>query len=228
MGSTQSVLITGASSGLGFVLAQKYIEKGATVYGIGAHIETLDKASKNLSSSLFHPIMCDISNPVEVAKAVAMVPTVDILVNNAGKICRKPLVDISDELIRDLVNANLLGHLYVTKYALPKLLMSSDGHIVNISSNAGLLARKNHVLYAATKFGIRGMGEALVDELSGTNVHVLNVYPGGFVSELYKKAGDPQVLDGFMDPSDLADQIMYALSAPKTMRVEQIVMNRKK
>ena len=228
MTSTQTILITGASSGLGYALAQKYIEKGAEVYGIGAHEDKMNIAATTLNSPRFHPITCDISDPVQVAKAVESIPSVDILVNNAGKICRKPLVDISDDIIRDLVDSNLLGHLYMTKYVLPKLYKSSDAHIVNISSTAGLLARKNHVLYAATKFGIRGMGEALVDELIGTNIHVMNVYPGGFISELYKKADDPQVMDGFMDPSDVANQIMFALSAPKSMRVEQMVLNRKK
>ncbi len=228
MSSTQTILITGASSGLGFVLAQKYLEKGAEVYGIGAHDDTMSKAATTLNSSRFHPITCDISDPVQVAKAVESIPALDILVNNAGKICRKPLVDISDDIIRDLVDANLLGHLYMTKYALHKLFTSSDAHIVNISSTSGLLARRNHVLYAATKFGIRGMGEALIDELSGTDIHVMNVYPGGFASELYRKADDPQVLDGFMNPADIADQIMHALSAPKSMRVEQMVLNRKK
>lgn len=228
MTSTQTVLITGASSGLGYALAQKYIEKGAEVYGIGAHEEKMKTAATTLNSLRFHPITCDISDPVQVAKAVDSIPAVDILVNNAGKICRKPLVDIADDIIRDLVDANLLGHLYVTKYVLPKLYKSSDAHIVNISSTAGLLAKKNHVLYAATKFGIRGMGEALIDELIGTNIHVMNVYPAGFISELYRNEATPQAMDGYMDPADLANQIMFALSAPKSMRVEQMVLNRKK
>jgi NADP-dependent 3-hydroxy acid dehydrogenase YdfG len=56
----------------------------------------------------------------------------------------------------------------------------------------------------------------------------MNVYPAGFISELYRNEDTPQAMDGYMDPADLANQIMFALSAPKSMRVEQMVLNRKK
>ena len=180
------VVITGASRGLGLVLARQLAEEGARLALIARHETPLDRALMELSSrgADVHALVCDVRNRESVDAAVAAIVArfgrIDVLVNNAGVIQVGPLENMHEEDFKRAMDVHYYGALHMTLAALPHMRgdASAGRRIVNISSIGGKIAVPHLAPYVASKFALAGFSEALRAELRPEGIRVTTVVPG--------------------------------------------------
>jgi uncharacterized protein len=180
----QVIFITGASSGIGRRLALDLAAHGATVAGCGRSIARLKEVLKEVrrTSPSSTMIGCDVSDIEQVrgmvAKIIADFGKIDVLINNAGVGMRRPFIETDLAMIEEIMRVNYFGAVYCAHEVLPSMIERRHGHIVNISSGAGLIGTLNMAAYCASKFALNGWSESLYHELKPLGIHVSIVCPG--------------------------------------------------
>lgn len=229
----KKILITGGSAGIGKAIIIELLNKGAQDFAvIGRNIETLEKLKEEIPSANFLLIQADVSNPLDLDRAVEKVQNewdqVDILINNAGVVSAGLLVDLSDEDIIQQINVNLTGLILLTKKILPLLKNSNDGAIINISSGYGYIAMPFYSVYAATKAAVKQFSDAMRRELHQYPLHVMTVFPSATDTNMMKTA-EVQEMDS---PQEVAKQTIKGIETHKNEvimggeeRKNQISMN---
>lgn len=178
------VVITGASRGLGLVLARQFAREGARIALVARHESPLDRALMELLSmgADAHGVVCDVRNRESVDAAVAAIVArfggIDVLVNNAGVIQVGPLENMQEEDFKRAMDVHFYGALHMTMAALPHLRASGSKRIVNITSIGGRIAVPHLTPYVASKFAAVGLSEALTAELAPEGIRVTTVVPG--------------------------------------------------
>jgi short-subunit dehydrogenase len=190
------VLVTGASSGIGEATALAFARKGARLALCARRLQRLQAVAKlcrEAGSPRVTTKRVDISRRVEargyVAAALRDFDRVDVLVNNAGIGWSGPLLELTEEKARELVDTNLLGVVWTTQAVLPAMIGARAGVIINVSSIAGVRATPYSAVYSATKHAVTGLSHALRGELSGTGVKVCAVYPAVTATEFFSVSG---------------------------------------
>lgn len=217
-------LVTGASEGIGKAIAKSFAAEGAKVIAISRGIESV-----NLPKDLVVK-KCDVSNPDDVRQLVEFIETefrqLDIVVNNAG-IWQKMsgLESIKDETIEAVIDTNLKGVIYTTKYCLPLLSKSPEAALVNVVSKSGVVAQEGQSVYTASKYGVRGFTDVLREDLKESNIRILAVYQAGTNTEMFAKTGENFPTDKFTQPEDLAATIVGAVGAPEKFWVNELHIN---
>jgi len=181
----KTVLVTGASSGIGRLLALRFAREGARAVALVARRETqlveLAREVQALGARAL-ALPCDVADRAAVlatAKlALAELGSVDVLVNNAGYGHHRRFLDWDLDDIERMLRVNFLGSLYWTKALLPQMVERRQGWIVFVASVAGKLGVPEESAYAASKFAMVGFAEALSMEVEDAGVHVLTVCPG--------------------------------------------------
>jgi len=233
------VIVTGASSGIGFATALALSKEGAKV-AIGARrIDRLEKLQNEILQNGGQVILqkLDVTQKSDCDSFVDAVikkwGTIDILVNNAGlmplSFIKKLKVDEWDRMI----DVNIKGVLYCTASVLPKMLEKKSGHIVNISSVAGRIVFPAGSVYCATKHAVTAFSEGLRQELSPrSNIRVTIIEPGVVATDLTNTITD-ESLQGFVENSkkmdalkaeDIASAILFAVNAPNHMNVNEVLI----
>lgn len=188
IGSGTRALVTGASRGIGRAVAQALAQRGATVGLAARSTPDLEALAAELPGAHF-PLTCDVALPASIADAVetfvAQTGGLELLVANAGIAYYEPIGEQSLMTIENMTSVNWLGTVYTVKAALPFLLAGGGGHIVVMSSGAGLRGFPGAAVYSATKAAQRMFSEALRHELAGTGVSVTTVYPGEIRTSLH-------------------------------------------
>jgi short-subunit dehydrogenase len=188
IGSGTRAVVTGASRGIGRALAHELAARGATV-GLAARSTSELEALAAALPGAHYPLTCDVALPASIATAIeefaAATGGLDLLVANAGIAHYQPVADQSLEKIENMTNVNWLGTVYTVSAALPELLAGAGGHIVVMSSGAGLRGFPGAAAYSATKAAQRMFAEALRHELAGSGVSVTTVYPGEIRTSLH-------------------------------------------
>lgn len=224
----KSILITGGTSGIGLALTKLAVQKYEKVGILGRDIQKLNNLQKEFGDKL-EVIECDLLNHSAIETATEKIKNYDVLVNNAGIIKYGKLEDHTSDVINKIVQTNLTALIQLSKIVLPAMKFKNSGAIVNISSTSGMFGRANETVYVASKWGVRGFTEGLKQELADTHIRVIGVYPGGVETDLFAKAGDQKPSgDGMMKPEQIAEIILYALSQPKEVKMDTIVVNRDK
>jgi len=220
--SGEIVLITGTGHGIGRELALHYTAWGSIVICVDINEknneETVKKA-KRLMQNAVHGYVCDVSNREEVLqlaeKVKLEVGPVSVLVNNVGIMPTHPLEQHTDAEIRRVFDINVMSQFWTLEAFLPHMKQQGRGHIVSLSSIAGVVGLTNLVPYCATKFAVRGMMEALHEELRmgpyKDLIKATTVYPYMTNTGLCKhpKVKFPSVL-GLLDPKEVAKHIVEA------------------
>ena len=177
--------ITGCTSGFGNILCKQLLAKGECVVATARNPEQL----KSLQSLIQREdqlliLKLDVTNKVEIVNAVEETKKafgrIDVLINNAGYGATGALEEVSEEEIRKNFETNVFGLFEVTRAVLPIMRSQKSGFLINLSSVAGMVAKPGAGVYAATKFAIEGMSEALALELKPFNIKVSLIEPGGF------------------------------------------------
>lgn len=183
------VLLTGATGGLGNAIARGLHERGAHVTVTGRREEQLRELADELGDRI-EPVVADLSNADDVRGLVERAGRVDVFVANAALPGSGALDSYSPEQIDRGIDVNLRAPMQITRAVTPGMLERGSGHVVLIGSMSGKVPAAYGSVYSATKFGLRGFGLSLADELAGTGVGVSIVSPG-FISDagMYAKSG---------------------------------------
>jgi NAD(P)-dependent dehydrogenase (short-subunit alcohol dehydrogenase family) len=180
--------ITGGSKGIGRSLVEQLLLAGNKVAGTSRQIDALaDIAGTNEN---FLPLQVDLTNEESIAtsfeKAKVAFGRIDVIVNNAGYGIGGAIEELSEQEINDNFNVNFFAIVKVIQQALPYLRSQRSGHIINISSIAGFAPGLGWSVYAAAKFAVSGLSEALANDLKPFGIHVTAVSPGAFRTNFVK------------------------------------------
>jgi short-subunit dehydrogenase len=209
----KTVVITGASSGIGEACARKFVKEGARVVLAARSKEPLDELASELGGDIAEAVPTDISD-IDACKhllrrAEARFGSIDVLVNNAAHNSRGPYDETPMEDILQMLHVNLRAPMVLTRLALPTMRSQGSGSVVNVASLAGRIPLDDEASYSATKFALRIFSFAVAEELRDTNIQVSVVSPGpvdtGFIT-------DPSVIETvppivFAQPMSTADEI---------------------
>ena len=232
-------LVTGSSSGIGEASARHLADAGASVVvNSASSVEAGEAVSRSLATESFYH-QADISSKEQCQGMVDAVlerfGRLDILVNNAGHDAggrrRLDLGEVEDWA--DIIDTNVTGMVRVTHAVAPGMVARRRGHIVNLGSIAGLRAYPGGPIYAATKFAVRGLSDALRMDYAEHGIRVSEVLPGTARTEfaLRRWAGDAARADAFYDgypdlltAEDVARCVIFALDQPPEVTIAKIVV----
>jgi short-subunit dehydrogenase len=171
----RSVLLTGASGGIGHAIARRLGRAGASLILTGRRKDRLEPLATELGGRAEAVDLCDAA---AVERLAAECADVDILVANAGLPGSGPLLDYGIDEIDRVLAVNLRTPMVLSRLLGERMVARGSGHIVLVSSLSGKFASEGSAVYSATKFGLRGFGQALRGDLHGTGVGVSVVFPG--------------------------------------------------
>jgi NADP-dependent 3-hydroxy acid dehydrogenase YdfG len=232
-------LITGASSGIGEAAALALAEAGVHVALSGRRKERLDALAIRIEAAGGKALALpgDVSIEAEAFKSVedtvAQWGRIDILINSAGVNEAGGVETLSLDKWRKVIDTNLMGTIYTCAAAFPHMKSQGGGDIVNISSTSGRRAAGVFAAYSTSKFGLTGFTESLRQEGGGAGIRVSIVEPGATETEIASSISDPVwsaaiqqhvSKDGAMQPSDIADAILFIVSLPPRANVSQILI----
>ncbi len=186
----KTAIVTGGTKGIGFAIAEALVREGLNVC-VGARseeeIEKAVAALNDLDEGNATGAVCDVRDFDEVRAlfehAAAEFGGVDVLVNNAGVGIYKPVEEMSPEEFRAVLETNLFGVFYCCRVAVPEMKRRGGGYIINISSLAGANPHPRMAAYNASKFGLNGFSEALMQEVRHDRIKVSYVMPGSVNTE---------------------------------------------
>jgi NADP-dependent 3-hydroxy acid dehydrogenase YdfG len=190
IGPDTRVVVTGASRGIGRAIALAFAEKDAEVGLLSRSEEELNELALALPGEGHEAICADVGDRDELKKAIDEFGRVDVVVVNAGVAHYGPFRDMDLDQIDRMTRINWLGTINTVTATLPGMLDRARGHIVVVSSGAGVRSFPWAAVYGATKSAQRGFAEALRHELSGTGVSLTTVYPGEVASHLHDHEQD--------------------------------------
>ena len=218
-------IVTGASSGIGEALALRLAKEGADVALVARRKAELDRvagAIRDLGRRAL-VVPCDVARRDEVfasaERILAEFGSVELLVNNAGYGGHRPFLEWDIDDIERIMQVNYFGAVYWTKALLPKMVEQRRGWIVMMASVAGKLGVPDESAYAATKFAMVGLAEALSYEVEDFGVHVLTVCPGAIDTPFFDEQARrrmPEVAKRMMiEPARVVEATIRALRAGK-------------
>jgi uncharacterized protein len=211
-GST--VLLTGATGGIGQAIALALGARGARVLLSGRRAELLDELRARLGEGA-ESLPADLAERSAVAELAGRAGAVDVLVANAALPGSGRVEDFTPDEIDRAIDVNLRAPVQLTRALLPGMLERRRGHVVLVSSLSGKVASARGAIYSATKFGLRGFAAGLREDLPGTGVGVTVVYPG-FVSEAGMFAESRARLPrgvGTVTPEQVADAVVRGIES---------------
>ncbi|SDY16277.1 SDR family NAD(P)-dependent oxidoreductase [Salimicrobium album] len=175
-----TVIITGAGSGLGKALARQYADSGCMVYLTGRNEGKLRSTKREIieQGGKAESVVCDVTEAASIEEMLKQTDKVDLLINNAGVGLFGELESYGEEDIDAMLDTNVKGTILFTQAAQPRLELSG-GRVLNIISTAGLKGKVNESVYCASKFAVRGFTESLHKEWGDKPIDATAVYMGG-------------------------------------------------
>ncbi|MBB3259333.1 NAD(P)-dependent dehydrogenase (short-subunit alcohol dehydrogenase family) [Paraburkholderia bannensis] len=198
--------ITGASRGIGALIAEAALADGNAVVAAGRNAKAI--AERLGDSAALLPVALDVTDEAQakaaVQTAIEHFGRIDVLVNNAGFGLLGAIEESADKDVRRMYDTNVFGLLNVTRAVLPTLRAQRSGHVINISSVGGYRAAAGFGVYSSTKFAVEGITEALHAELKPLGIHATVVEPGYFRTDFLDGTSlvvAPDVIDDYDDTS---------------------------
>ncbi|MBB5610934.1 MULTISPECIES: SDR family NAD(P)-dependent oxidoreductase [unclassified Janthinobacterium] len=223
METKKTVIVTGASSGIGFAVAKAYLERGYNVVGNARTLARLESAAAKLGNPAnFLPVAGDIALPATASalfeQAIAAFGKVDILINNAGIFIAKPVGDYTQADVAAIVSTNLMGFFYPSQEAARHMSANQQGHIVTITASLAMQpnAKVPALLPVLIKGGLNHATRGLALELAASNVRVNAVAPGIIDTPLHPDDAGTKAFLQTLSPSgvtgstqDIVNAILY-------------------
>ena len=215
--SEKIAIVTGGTKGIGRAIAEALVDAGASVAITARNEGEIAKAVSELNqlgpgTATGH--LCDVRDYNQVQSLFAEVGAVDILINNAGVGIFASVESMSVEDFRTVLETNVFGVFYCCHEAIPLMKQRGGGYIINISSLAGANAHPQMAAYNASKFGLNGFSEALMQEVRHDGIKVSYIMPGSVNTEFGgDKMSDQKSWQ--LQPSDIAQVVMDLLQYPE-------------
>lgn len=219
----KTALITGASRGIGRAVVDALATDHHLLIG-GRDAAAVAEVVAVLPSA--EPFVCELTDDDEVAAAVAGIDRLDVLVHSAGAGPLGTIAETTATMWRDTLEVNLVAPATLTRLLLPAL-RAAHGHVVFINSGAGFTARAGWGAYAASKFGLRALADALRAEQDGV-VKVTSIHPGRTATDMQRSIrqheGKPYDAEAFLAPSAVAATVRLALDAPDNASIDTLTI----
>jgi short-subunit dehydrogenase len=209
------IVVTGASSGIGYVTARAFAQRGATVVGVARREELLQQLMKECaphapqSSYLVGDLGERAFAEGVVDRAVERYGRLDVLVNNAAVSKHKQIYHMSAEELDFVMRVNFMSSVWTSLAAIPYMLRDGGGTIVNVSSFAAKVAPPREAAYAASKAAMNSFSEALWNDLAGSNIHVGVIVPGPIDTEIWLKEDEPVAYHGRKYPPEIVTDAIF-------------------
>ena len=228
------ILITGASRGVGRATARRLAGAGASVALLARSPDDLQQVVDEINAATGRKaalaVPADLADEMATRQAVAATVArfggLDVLVNNAGIGRYGPTesYDLADW--RATLDINLTGAFVCSQAALPHLKARGGGAIISIASGAARQGYPNMVAYCASKFGLRGLMEALAAEFSDDNIRCSTIYPGGILTDFGPRGTAEKRAGGgkYLRPEDIADAILFLLTQPSSAWTQEMTL----
>ncbi|MCK9394971.1 MAG: SDR family oxidoreductase [Methylobacter sp.] len=219
----RTVLVTGASSGIGRAIGRNLLQQGHHVIGAsrdsGKFIRQMDN---------FTPVQLDLSRlndiPQKVRELEQAFPDIDAVVFCAGKGQFGSVEEFSYAQIEDLMTINFTSQAFLVRALLPALKRKDHGDLIFIGSEAALKGSRKGALYCASKFAVRGFTQALREECGKSNVRVCLINPGmvrtAFFEQLSFEPGEDE--SNYIEPEDVAESVSYVLNSRNRIVIDEI------
>lgn len=222
-----TALVTGASTGMGAAIAERLAKRGLTVHAVARNEERLAELADRTGVV---PHVVDLTDTAALT-AVVNDLKVDVLVNCAGVSRPGNILDSSEQDIDELIDVNLRGLLQLTRLVLPGMVERDLGHVVNISSIAGIYNFYGHTVYHATKAAVHQISRQLRNDTVGKRIRVTEVCPGRVETEIFGRnmGGSPEAMEeawqtyyeGYesLTTDDIVNALDYAIETPRHVNV---------
>lgn len=216
-------IVTGGGSGLGFAIAEKFIQNNITTIIVGRDEQKLKTAKEQLGENCFYKScnLTDLSSiPALIENIITEFGQIDILVNNAGINMKKEFTEVTDEDFLSVINTNVVAVFAISREVVKQMLLQQTGSIINISSMAAQYGLPKVIAYSASKTAIDGMTRAMAVELSPKGIRVNAIAPGFIYSAMTDAAlnSDPErkakvfgrtPMGKMGQPSDIGDAALF-------------------
>lgn len=233
----KTIVITGASSGMGAAAARHLAEQGASVV-LGARridriqalvAEITDAGGKAIAVATDVTKRDDLQRLIDAA--IDTYGRIDVLINNAGVMPLSPLERVKVDEWDQMIDVNLKGVLYGVAAALPHMVAQKSGHIINVASVAGHKIFSGSAVYSATKFAVRAFSEGLRQEMAPHNIRTTIISPGAVKTELLDHISEMDVQKANQDyvgqvgvPAEtLARMVAFAINEPEDVGINEIL-----
>ena len=226
----KTIVITGASKGIGYAIAKKFVENNFNIALCSRGENSLESAVKTLfeinSDVVIYSEVCDVSKKEELElfskNVLTKFNTIDVLINNAGVFFPGEVHNEEEGVLEQMIETNLYSAYRMSRAIIPNMKKNKGGYIFNIASIAGLQAYPNGGSYGISKFAMIGMGKALRQELINFNIKVCNVMPGAVFTASWEGVDLPK--ERFIDADDIASLVFNAYSLSDSTVVEDIIV----
>ncbi len=229
--SGRKILLTGATGGLGRALAERLARGGARLALTGRGERALAALAVAVRAEAIVGDVTDAGFIEQHAKRLGELwgGAPDVVVNNAGAFQLAAFVETEPQRLASLLAVNLQAPFEIARTWLPGMLARGSGQIVNIGSVAGRRAFPGNAAYSASKFGLRGIHEVLVEELRGTGVRVTWIEPSAIDTPLWDRFEPDRRPDlpsrsEMLDPGAVAEAVFFAIAQPQDVSIEEIVI----
>lgn len=234
------VFVTGASSGIGHATAELFAKEGAKLLLLARNNDKLVELAKTLKlkyGTESHCLSLDVRDRWELEAALNELPAVwtevDVLLNNAGlALGLEKLHEGNVDHWEQMIDTNIKGVLYITRFVLAQMLKRNKGHIINVGSISAKQLYSGGVVYCATKFALRAITEGIKIDVHGTPIRTTSIDPGMVASEfaLTRFEGDRAKAEALyqgmtpLRPEDVADAILYAATRPPHVNIREMLI----
>ena len=222
-----TAVVTGASTGMGAAIAERLTKRGLTVHALARNEARLTELADKTGAI---PHVVDLTDTTALAAVVGNLE-VDVLVNCAGVSRPGNILDSSEGDIDELIDVNLRGLLQLTRLVLPGMVERDRGHVINISSIAGLYNFYGHTVYHATKAAVHQVSRQLRNDTVGKRIRVTEICPGRVETEIFGRnmGGTPEAMEeawktyyeGYesLTTDDIVNAMDYAIETPRHVNV---------
>jgi 3-oxoacyl-[acyl-carrier protein] reductase len=229
---TRTIIITGASKGIGKAIAMKLAEHKTNLVLVARSNNELVKMKNEIEAlgSLCLPISIDLTSRGSVQKIIAATAetfgTIDILINNAGLAMSLPIQETSEEDWNKIMNLNVRVPFFLSKAAIPYLAKSNRGTIINIASVVGRKGYINQAAYASSKHALTGFTKVLSEEVKPLGIIVHLISPGGVATEMVTKMRPEIESDSLIQPEEIAEIIEFLLLSKGRSVIDEVNIRR--
>ncbi len=227
-----TAVVTGASRGIGRILATSLAREGVAIVAVASSEDTLRPTVEGVKSlgGRIHPIDCDFSITHDVEdlsnRILNVVSGVDILINNAGVALNRPIVETETDQWLKCFAVNAVAPILLTRDLIPSLERSDRATIINIGS---VVAEKGYVgqaAYGASKHALLGFTKVLAQEVQEKGIRVHSINPGAIATEMIREARPDLNLGDLIQPDELVDFIIYLLKHRGSMVMDDLRIRR--